>query len=119
MPPRSALGGGRTGREPQLGIGTGAARELVELAQLAHRLLELGGLQRCHAPAVASPKGPGLQLGLLPRMTVRHTSATEAGQIFVPQINTALAIAVLVFAVLLVLMLASLRFTNLAGEAKA
>jgi KUP system potassium uptake protein len=37
-----------------------------------------------------------VQLGFFPRMTVRHTSATEAGQIYVPQINTALAIAVLV-----------------------
>jgi len=35
------------------------------------------------------------QLGLLPRMTIRHTSATEAGQIYVPQINTALGVAVL------------------------
>ena len=37
-----------------------------------------------------------MQLGFLPRMTVRHTSATEEGQIFVPQINTALLIGVLV-----------------------
>ena len=37
-----------------------------------------------------------VQLGLLPRMTVRHTSATEAGQIYVPQINTVLALAVLI-----------------------
>lgn len=37
-----------------------------------------------------------MQLGLLPRLTVRHTSATEAGQIFLPQVNRALAIGVLV-----------------------
>ena len=36
-----------------------------------------------------------LQLGFLPRMTVSHTSATEEGQIYVPQINTALAAGVL------------------------
>jgi KUP system potassium uptake protein len=36
-----------------------------------------------------------VQLGFLPRMTVRHTSATEEGQIYVPQMNTALAIGVL------------------------
>jgi KUP system potassium uptake protein len=36
-----------------------------------------------------------LQLGFLPRMTVSHTSATEEGQIYVPQINVALACGVL------------------------
>jgi KUP system potassium uptake protein len=36
------------------------------------------------------------QLGFLPRMTVTHTSAHEEGQIYVPQINTALLIGVLV-----------------------
>jgi KUP system potassium uptake protein len=40
-----------------------------------------------------------MQLGFLPRMTVRHTSNVEEGQIYVPQVNTALAIG----AVLLVL----------------
>lgn len=37
-----------------------------------------------------------MQLGFLPRMTVRHTSITEEGQIYVPQVNTALAIGVLI-----------------------
>jgi KUP system potassium uptake protein len=36
-----------------------------------------------------------LQLGFLPRMTVRHTSSTEEGQIYVPQVNSALAVGVL------------------------
>ncbi len=36
-----------------------------------------------------------LQLGFLPRMTVRHTSSTEEGQIYVPQVNFALAVGVL------------------------
>ncbi|MDE2318409.1 MAG: potassium transporter Kup [Rhodospirillales bacterium] len=36
-----------------------------------------------------------VQLGLLPRMEIRHTSETEQGQIYVPQINTILAIGVL------------------------
>jgi KUP system potassium uptake protein len=36
-----------------------------------------------------------MQLGFLPRMTVRHTSATEEGQIYVPQINVALLLGVL------------------------
>jgi KUP system potassium uptake protein len=35
-----------------------------------------------------------IQLGLLPRMVVRHTSETEQGQIYVPQINTILAVGV-------------------------
>ena len=37
-----------------------------------------------------------VQLGFLPRLTVLHTSATEEGQIYVPQINSALMIGVLV-----------------------
>ena len=37
-----------------------------------------------------------MQLGFLPRMSVAHTSATEEGQIYVPQINTALMFGVLV-----------------------
>ncbi len=37
-----------------------------------------------------------IQLGLLPRMEVRHTNQTEEGQIFVPQINAALATGVVV-----------------------
>ena len=37
-----------------------------------------------------------VQLGLLPRMEVRHTNQTEEGQIFVPQINAALATGVVV-----------------------
>ena len=36
-----------------------------------------------------------VQLGFLPRLTVSHTSATEEGQIYVPQINMALAVGVL------------------------
>jgi KUP system potassium uptake protein len=37
-----------------------------------------------------------MQLGFLPRLTVRHTSQTEEGQIFVPQVNTILMVGVLV-----------------------
>jgi len=36
-----------------------------------------------------------IQLGLFPRMEVRHTSKTEEGQIYVPQINAMLAIGVI------------------------
>jgi KUP system potassium uptake protein len=35
-----------------------------------------------------------IQLGLLPRMEVRQTSATRAGQIFMPQVNMLLAVGV-------------------------
>jgi len=35
-----------------------------------------------------------MQLGFLPRMTVRHTSNVEEGQIYVPQVNSALAVGV-------------------------
>ena len=37
-----------------------------------------------------------MQLGFLPRMSVAHTSATEEGQIYVPQVNTFLMVGVLV-----------------------
>ena len=37
-----------------------------------------------------------MQMAFLPRMTVRHTSVTEEGQIYLPQINMALLIGVLV-----------------------
>jgi KUP system potassium uptake protein len=41
-----------------------------------------------------------VQLGQLPRMEIRHTSATEAGQIFVPRVNAIMLVGV----VLIVLM---------------
>jgi len=37
-----------------------------------------------------------VQLGLLPRIDIRRTSETQAGQIYVPQVNTILLIGVLV-----------------------
>ena len=37
-----------------------------------------------------------VQLGLLPRIDIKRTSETQAGQIFVPQINTMLMIGVLI-----------------------
>ncbi len=37
-----------------------------------------------------------MQMGFLPRLTVRHTSTTEEGQIFVPQVNNALLVGVLI-----------------------
>ncbi|MGE0415252.1 MAG: potassium transporter Kup [Acetobacteraceae bacterium] len=40
-----------------------------------------------------------MQLGFLPRMTVRHTSEHEAGQIYVPQINTMLAVGAVILMV--------------------
>jgi KUP system potassium uptake protein len=36
-----------------------------------------------------------IQLGFLPRLTVRHTSGTEAGQIYMPQVNFALLAGVI------------------------
>ena len=35
-----------------------------------------------------------VQLGQLPRMEIKHTSATERGQIYVPRVNVMLAIGV-------------------------
>ncbi len=40
-----------------------------------------------------------LQMNFLPRMTVTHTSQTEEGQIYVPQVNTALFVGVMVLVV--------------------
>ena len=37
-----------------------------------------------------------MQLGYLPRMTVRHTSSMEEGQIYMPQVNAALLVGVLI-----------------------
>ena len=37
-----------------------------------------------------------MQLGFIPRMTVRHTSTNQEGQIFVPQVNLALMVGVLI-----------------------
>ncbi len=37
-----------------------------------------------------------VQLGYLPRMTVRHTSSMEEGQIYMPQVNAALLFGVLI-----------------------
>ncbi|HEX5378083.1 MAG TPA: potassium transporter Kup [Phenylobacterium sp.] len=41
-----------------------------------------------------------VQLGLFPRIDIRRTSETQAGQIFVPQVNTFLMIGVLVLLVM-------------------
>jgi KUP system potassium uptake protein len=41
-----------------------------------------------------------VQLGLLPRLVIRHTSETQRGQIYLPQINWLLMIGVLVLVVL-------------------
>ncbi|MBX7248350.1 MAG: potassium transporter Kup [Caulobacteraceae bacterium] len=41
-----------------------------------------------------------VQLGLLPRIQIRRTSETQAGQIYVPQVNTFLMVGVLVLLVM-------------------
>ncbi|HEU4566364.1 MAG TPA: potassium transporter Kup [Gemmatimonadaceae bacterium] len=50
-----------------------------------------------------------MQLGYMPRVTVRHTSAHEAGQIYIPEVNKALAVGCIV------LVLAFRSSTNLAA----
>ena len=37
-----------------------------------------------------------MQLGFMPRLSIRHTSETEAGQIYIPVVNWALMIAVII-----------------------
>ncbi len=41
-----------------------------------------------------------IQLGLLPRLEIRHTSESHAGQIYLPQINGLLMVGVVLLAVL-------------------
>jgi KUP system potassium uptake protein len=41
-----------------------------------------------------------IQLGLLPRLEIRHTSETQAGQIFMPRVNTLLLVGVLLLVAL-------------------
>ncbi|HEV2302687.1 MAG TPA: potassium transporter Kup [Stellaceae bacterium] len=41
-----------------------------------------------------------IQLGYLPRLEVRHTSETEIGQVYVPRVNTALLIAIILLVLL-------------------
>src|SRR5438445_2123297 len=57
------------------------------------------------ATLIASPAGisgafsltrQAIQLGYLPRLEVRHTSETEIGQVYVPRINSALLVAVII-----------------------
>ena len=36
-----------------------------------------------------------IQLGLIPRLAIRHTSETHEGQIYIPRVNTALLLGVL------------------------
>jgi len=40
-----------------------------------------------------------IQLGLLPRFEIRHTSETHAGQIYIPRVNTLLLIAVVLLVI--------------------
>lgn len=40
-----------------------------------------------------------VQLGFLPRLTIRHTSAWEIGQVYAPAINWALLVAVIALVV--------------------
>ena len=55
-----------------------------------------------------------VQLGLLPRIDIKRTSETQAGQIFVPQINTLLMIGVLI---LLIVFRSTDRLTSMYGIA--
>ena len=55
-----------------------------------------------------------VQLGLLPRIDIKRTSETQAGQIFVPQINTMLLVGVLI---LLVVFQTTDRLTSMYGIA--
>ena len=42
----------------------------------------------------------GIQLGLLPRLEIRHTSESQFGQIYMPRVNTLLLIGVLLLVIL-------------------
>ena len=55
-----------------------------------------------------------MQLGLLPRMTIRRTSEHQSGQIYVPQVNVMMMLAVLL---LLVMFQTSSRVASAYGVA--
>src|SRR5262249_38725842 len=46
-------------------------------------------------PGPYSRTGQAIQLGLMPRFEIRHTSESHSGQIFIPRINRMLLIAVM------------------------
>jgi KUP system potassium uptake protein len=50
--------------------------------------------------AAYSVTSQAIQMGMLPRLTVRHTSAAVAGQIYMPRVNWLLLIGVLVLVIL-------------------
>jgi KUP system potassium uptake protein len=64
---------------------------LVILACAATVIASQALISGCYSIARQS-----VQLGLLPRLVVTHTSATEEGQIYLPQVNFALFVGVLV-----------------------
>ena len=64
---------------------------LVILACAATVIASQALISGCYSIARQS-----VQLGLLPRLVVCHTSATEEGQIYLPQVNFALLVGVLV-----------------------
>lgn len=73
----------------------------------AWALLPLVGLATC-ATVIASQAvisgvfsltRQAIQLGYLPRMDIHHTSATEMGQIYIPQVNWMLMVGILVIVI--------------------
>ena len=66
--------------------------------------IDLGVVQQQFQVAGVDPEGSGcrgglqqaIQLGFIPRLSIRHTNETEAGQIYIPFINWALMVAVIV-----------------------
>lgn len=63
---------------------------LVALATAATVIASQAVISGAYSMARAS-----IQLGLLPRMTTRHTSAEQGGQIYIPAVNTLLLIGVI------------------------
>ncbi|MFO1297370.1 MAG: KUP/HAK/KT family potassium transporter [Rubrivivax sp.] len=83
---------GRRRREPVLSASSPAALLVpsLVLATLAAIIASQAVISGAY-----SMTRQAIQLGFLPRMTVRSTSAVEAGQIYVPLVNTVLLLGVL------------------------
>ena len=56
-----------------------------------------------------------IQLGFIPRMTIKHTS-TAAGQIYIPVINWALMIAVILLYYFLILRFSEVEYREVISE---
>lgn len=84
-----ALAGGTGGQNPFFLLASGwALIPLVVLSTVATIIASQALISGAFSLTMQA-----IQLGYLPRMEIRHTNKEESGQIYIPQINLALAVA--------------------------